>query len=342
MKKKIKCVVWDLDNTLWNGILLESNEVTLKHGIKEIIQELDSRGILNSIASRNNYDDALKKLKEFGIDEYFIFAEINWNAKSVSISNIQKKFNIGMDSILFIDDQDFELDEVKDTHIDINVMQASEYKSLLDNSALQPEFVTEDSKRRRQTYIDDIKRCNDEECYKGPKKEFLESLNMSFIISNATQNDLKRAHELTVRTNQLNATACTYSYEELDMFRKSEQHKLLICELKDKYGSYGKIGLALIEETDTHWHIKLLLMSCRVMSRGVGTVLISFIAEQAKEAGKKLFADFKKTDRNRMMYLTYRLANFEEVSCDEEGNILFENQLLQIQPIPPYLEIKVI
>ena len=100
-KKEIKCIVWDLDNTIWDGTLTESKNVKLKHYIKDIIGELDARGILNSIASKNNYGDAVEKLKEFGIYEYFLYPEINWNPKSSSIANIQKNLNIGIDTYVY-------------------------------------------------------------------------------------------------------------------------------------------------------------------------------------------------------------------------------------------------
>ena len=83
--KEVKCIVWDLDNTIWDGILLESGDVKLKPGIENIIKEFDSRGILHSIASKNNYDDAMEKLKQFNLDKYFLYSQINWNAKSSSI-----------------------------------------------------------------------------------------------------------------------------------------------------------------------------------------------------------------------------------------------------------------
>lgn len=94
--------MWDLDNTIWDGILLESDDVQLKPGIKEIIETLDSRGILHSIASKNEYDLAMSKLKEFGLDDYFLYPEIHWDAKSISLERIQKNINIGMDTILLL------------------------------------------------------------------------------------------------------------------------------------------------------------------------------------------------------------------------------------------------
>ncbi|MCK4765141.1 MAG: HAD-IIIC family phosphatase [Candidatus Aminicenantes bacterium] len=339
--KEIKCVVWDLDNTLWDGTLVEHDDVKLKPGVVDVIETLDSRGILHSISSKNNYDDAMEKIKQLGLEEYFLYPEIHWNAKSSSLGRIRENINIAMDTILFIDDQPFEREEVESEHPDITTIDAAEYKKLPDLLRLNPRFITRDSKKRRKMYLDDIKRKVEEEDYEGPQEEFLASLNMHFVIHDAKEEDLKRAEELTVRTNQLNATGLTYDYDELDAFRLSEKHKLLVCELTDKYGSYGKIGLALIEISEEYRHLKLMLMSCRVMARGVGTVLLSHIMQETKKAGKKLLADFKHTNRNRQMYVGYKFANFKEKSCDEKGNILFESDLSMIQPFPPYIDIKI-
>jgi FkbH-like protein len=340
-QKEIKCVIWDLDHTVWDGVLVEKDDVRLKPGIVEVLKTLDSRGILHSVASKNHFDDAMKRLEEFGIAGYFLYPEINWNAKSLAVANIQKNLNIGMDTLLFIDDQPFERDEVKSVHPVVACIDAADYNHLPDMKRLNPRFITDDSKLRRKMYMDDIKRKQEEDDFEGPSETFLASLNMTFIISHCKEEDLKRAEELTVRTHQLNATGVTYDYDELNAFRVSGSHKLLVCELIDRYGSYGKIGLALIEMKETHWHLKLLLMSCRVMARGVGTVLMSYIMQEAKRAGKKLLADFKKTDRNKQMYVSYRFANFKELSSDGEGHILFENELSMIQPFPPYIEVRI-
>lgn len=336
--KEAKCIVWDLDNTIWDGVLLESKEVKLKPQIKEILEEFDSRGILHSIASKNNHEDAMNKLKEFGIDHYFLYPHINWNAKSSSIEQIQKSLNFGIDTFVFVDDQEFEREEVLSVLPEVETIDALEYEKILEVERLNPRFITADSKKRRLMYQSDIVRNETEADYSGPKDEFLAALDMEFIISAAQEEDLKRAEELTVRTNQLNATGKTYDYDELNTIRVSDDHKLIVCELKDKYGSYGKIGLALVETSGENWHIKLLLMSCRVMARGVGTVLLSYIMTQAKAEGKKLLADFKMTDRNRMMFVTFKFANFKEKHQEEDYTVL-ENELDSIQKYPNYIKV---
>ncbi|KFL63212.1 HAD-IIIC family phosphatase [Bacillus cereus ATCC 10876] len=339
MSKEIKCVVWDLDCTIWDGVLLESGTVTLKPGIYEIICELDRRGILQSVASKNNYEDAIAKLREFGIEEYFLYPEIHWNSKSSSIEKIRKNLNIGIDTFAFIDDQPFELEEVQSVHNDILCIHVNEYKALLDLPRLQPKRITEDSRRRRLMYLENLKRTKDEEEYEGPKEEFLASLGMNFVISEAREEDLQRAEELTVRTNQLNSTGITYDYDELNYYRNHPDYLLLVCELSDKYGSYGKIGLTLLKRTEEADCLKLLLMSCRVMSRGVGTILLTYLMERTKQAGKRFLAEFRQTDRNRMMFVTYRLAGFKETS-NENGILILEHNLENINPYPHYINIQ--
>lgn len=338
-QKEIKCVIWDLDNTIWEGVILEDTDVKLKKGIRDIIIALDSRGILHSIASKNNQEDAMQKLREFGLEEYFLYPEINWNAKSSSILNIQKNLNIGFDTLLFIDDQPFERDEVSFVHEQVTCFDALDYETLLAYPRCNPIFITEDSRRRRQMYLEDMLRKKEEEAFQGPAEGFLKSLEMDFTISRAKEDDLKRATELTERTHQLNSTGITFGYEELNAIRTSPNYRLYISELTDKYGSYGKIGLAVVEIKEDHWYLRLLLMSCRVISRGVGTVQLYHIMNEAKSAGKSLRADFKRTDRNRMMYVTYKFANFKELLKDDDGLILLENDLSIVPEYPPYLKL---
>jgi FkbH-like protein len=190
-------------------------------------------------------------------------------------------------------------------------------------------------------YLEQKKRTLAMEDSKGPREEFLASLHMRFAIGKATEHDLRRAEELTIRTNQLNTTGKTYDYDELKAFINSPRHELYICELQDKYGYQGKIGLALIEVGHDYHHLKLFIMSCRVLSLGVGTVLLSYIMNKAKKSGKELRADFKHTGRNRPMYITFKMSNFKETRDHSVGDIVLENDLSIIPPYPPYLELSV-
>jgi FkbH-like protein len=340
-QKTIKCVVWDLDNTLWKGVLLEDDRVYLKSNVIDIIKTLDNRGILQSIASKNERTKAIAKLTELGLQEFFLYPQINWNSKASSIKKIAESINIGIDAIAFIDDRLFELEEVKFSHPEVLCIDAASLNQLLDMSQMNPRFITEDSKKRRLMYLSDIDRDRAESEFVGPQQEFLATLNMHFTISSAQEEDLQRAEELTVRTNQLNTTGYTYSYEELNQFRQSDKHKLLIASLEDKYGTYGKIGLALVECQESLWTIKLLLMSCRVMSRGVGTVMLNYIIKLAKENDVRLCAEFVANNRNRMMHIAYKFAGFKEIKKMGKLKVL-ENDLTRIQPLPEYMKIKIL
>lgn len=193
---------------------------------------------------------------------------------------------------------------------------------------------------RRKMYLADLDRKREEESHQGSPNEFLASLGMRMIIERCKEADLQRAEELTVRTNQLNATGYTYSYEQLAHFRTSPAHDLLVATLEDKYGTYGKIGLALVERGPEVFTLKLLLMSCRVMSRGVGAVLLNHIIRQAKQAGVRLRAEFVPTGRNRSMYVTYKFAGFREVGKDGD-TCLLENDYSAMQDFPPYLQLSI-
>jgi len=340
-KKKIKCVVWDLDETLWHGVLLENDALSLRSNVAEIVKTLDSRGILQSIASKNDHECATNELSNFGLREYFLHPHINWNSKAANVASVARALNIGIDSVAFIDDQAFERDEVAFSHPEVLCIDAADLDHILDMPEMNPRFITNDSRNRRRMYLQDARRSQVQEEFRGSEEEFLASLNMTLTIGPAQEEDLRRAEELTLRTNQLNTTGYTLSYDELDQVRQSDQHKLLIASLDDKYGSYGKIGLALIECLRDVWNVKLLLMSCRVMSRGVGMVMINHILQMAKERQVKLYADFVSNNRNRMMYVTYKFAGFKEIE-KRSDTIVFENDLTRIQPFPPYMQVTIL
>ncbi|HEU5376438.1 MAG TPA: HAD-IIIC family phosphatase [Ktedonobacteraceae bacterium] len=334
--KSIKCVVWDLDNTIWNGILLEDEHVTLRPDVVEVLETLDSRGILLSIASRNDHETAMRKLEEFGLKKYFLYPQINWNPKSSSIRAVAKSLNIGIDTFAFVDDQPFEREEVNFAIPEVLCIDAEKVSEICDLPEMMPRFITDDSHRRRQMYLSDIERNNVEKEFEGSNEEFLATLEMRFTIARAQEDDLRRAEELTVRTHQLNTTGYTYSYEELNAFRHSDKHKLFISGLEDRYGTYGKIGLTLVECQKDAWIVKLLLMSCRVMSRGVGTVMMNYIMNQARQANVRLLAEFVPNDRNRMMYITYKFGGFKEIER-KDNLVVFEADLARIQPFPSYV-----
>lgn len=337
--KTVKVLVWDLDDTVWKGTLIEGDALVVRPGVRETLQALDERGILHSIASKNDHDMAMEKLAELGLAEYFLYPQISWSAKSAGIEKIAQLINVGLDTVAFIDDQPFERDEVRHVLSQVRTYDTAELGDLLGREEFIPRFITDESSIRRKMYMADIMRNQVEEEYQGPQEDFLRGLGMIFTLAPAREEDLKRAEELTVRTNQLNTTGYTYSYDELAELRRSPDHVLLIAGLEDRYGTYGKIGLALIEKGRETWRLKLLLMSCRVMARGVGTIMMSHVMNLTKAAGAKLQAEFKSNNRNRQMLVTYKFAGFKEV--DKQGElVVFEHDLENVQPFPEFVDVR--
>jgi FkbH-like protein len=333
-----KCLVWDLDLTVWDGILAEGDDVKLRPGVLEVVRTLDERGIVQSIASKNDRGQAEAKLRELGIAEYFLCPQIHWGSKAESLRQIATALNLGINALAFVDDQPFERDEVTFSLPEVLCLDAADLAALPALPALNPRFVTEDARRRRHMYLEDGVRAEAEARFDGPKEEFLAQLDLRFTVGRARASDLQRVEELTLRTNQLNATGYTYSYEELDRLRVSDDHLLLVAGLDDRYGSYGKIGVALVERGAAAWTLKLLLMSCRVMSRGVGSVMLAYVMEQAQRAGVPLWAEFVPTDRNRQLYVMYRFAGFEE--RETRGKLtLLEHPLAEPVRYPSYVSV---
>ncbi len=337
-EKKIKLVVWDLDNTMWDGILLEDPSVALRDAVADIVAALDARGILQSIASRNDYGQAMDQLRAFGLSDYFLCPQINFQPKSVSIATIADILNLGIDSVLFVDDDVFERTEVEYACPQVLTLDSRHLDGFLDRPELTPRFVTEDSKNRRELYLKDLERRQEEASFAGTNEEFLKSLDMVLTIREAGEDDLQRAEELTVRTNQLNATGETFSFNDLQRFRGNADHMLLVADLTDRFGTYGTIGLALVERREAFWEIRLLLMSCRVMARGVGAAMLNDIVRAANRNRRRIQARFIPTNRNRAMFITFRFAGFEEVGTDG-GVVVLRRASTADPPASEYLRI---
>jgi len=332
-------LVWDLDNTLWNGNLAEGDEPTVLDTTRELIRRLDQRGILLSIASKNESRQALTQLRRLNLDAFFLVPQINWNPKSSSIKQIADALNLPTDSIAFVDDQPFEREEVQFHFPEVRVYPTSSLPQLGDLPEFTPTVTTMDASRRRLMYQQDIERQQAETVFQGTNEAFLKSLSMTASVRDATEGDLERLEELTQRTHQLNTTGILYTHSELKELLYAQDHKVWVVSLNDRFGSYGKIGLAVIQLSTNQWRIRLLLLSCRVISRGIGNAFINYIMQRAYSSNASLVADFKPTDRNRMMYITYKFAGFEDTSGDMQSPAtqLLRCELQQAPDLPDYL-----
>ncbi|MFX0576904.1 HAD-IIIC family phosphatase [Nocardia nepalensis] len=311
----VKCLVWDLDNTLWAGTLLEDRHVQATEAVREVIRTLDARGILQSVASKNDHDLAWPRLEALGIAEYIVLPHIGWAPKSDSIRQIADKLNFAHNTIAFIDDQSAERAEVAFHLPDVRCYSPDHLLALPSLPEFSPRDVTVDSRRRRQMYQAGFKRDADREAFTGPDEEFLRSLELELCIGRADAAELSRVEELTLRTSQMNATGVHYSDTVLRELCADPAHEVLVATLTDRFGPHGAIGVLLLEKRVDCWHLKLLATSCRVVSFGVGTAILNWLVDQAARADVHLVADFRATQRNRMMEIAYRFAGFVDGDC---------------------------
>ena len=311
----VKCLIWDLDNTLWPGTLLEDPDVALSDQLRDVVIELDSRGILQSIASKNDFDLAWRRLEELGIAEYFVHPRINWGRKSDSVLQIADQLKFALNTVAFIDDLPSERAEVTFRAPEVRCYPAGQAASLAGRPEFSPGTVTVDARRRRQMYQASFRRDAERESFTGPDEEFLRSLDLAMTIKRADGDDLSRVEELTLRTSQMNATGVHYPDAVLRDLLADPDHEVLTVTLADRFGPHGAVGVLLLEYHRTVWHLRLLATSCRVVSLGAGAVILSWLIDQAARAGAHIAADFRRTERNRMMDIAYRFAGFAEESC---------------------------
>jgi methoxymalonate biosynthesis protein len=311
----VKCLVWDLDNTLWKGVLLEDGAVRLREEIRRVIVGLDERGILQAVASRNDHDHAWEWMEKLGIAEYIVAPQISWGPKSASVKAIAEKLQFALSAIAFIDDTEMERAEVARHVPEVRCYPAEMAEQLLELPEFTPATVTEDSRQRRRMYQAGFARETARSEFTGADEEFLRSAELEMRIRRADEADLARVAELTLRTSQMNATGVHYSDETLRGLLSDVDHEVLVVSMTDRFGPHGAVGIVLLEKRPTVWHLKLLATSCRVVAFGAGAVLLNWLTDQAASAGVNLVADFRRTDRNRMMEVAYRFAGF----TDEPG-----------------------
>ncbi|MEU9993612.1 HAD-IIIC family phosphatase [Streptomyces sp. NPDC048045] len=311
----VKCLVWDLDNTVWDGTLLEDPNVDLFPGIRDVIVELDSRGILHSVSSKNDHDLAWQHLEKLGLAEYFVHPQISWGPKSEAVKEIADRLNFAQTTVAFIDDLPTERAEVTYHAPDVRCYAADQAASLAGLPEFSPETVTVDARRRREMYQAGFRRDAEKDTFKGPDEDFLRTLDLVMEIKRADEEDLSRVEELTLRTSQMNATGVHYSDATLRGLLADPDHEVLTVTLTDRFGPHGAVGVILLERHPDVWHLKLLATSCRVVTFGAGAVILNWLVDQAARAGAHLVADFRPTDRNRMMDIAYRFAGFTDESC---------------------------
>ena len=320
--KKIKCVVWDLDNTLWDGVLVEDGpeKLRLKPCVVELITELDRRGILNSIASKNDREQALQVLRNFQVDQYFLYPQISWQPKSQGINAIVRELNIGMDTLMFVDDSEFERAQVEAACPGVRLLRAEQY---LDLSTLEDcrVPVTAEAADRRKMYEVQATRQAFAENFGQDYVAFLRHCNIVLNVRPLDAVNLDRVHELTQRTNQMNFSGTRYSKELLEEILDRSHLDTYVLECRDRFGTYGIVGFAIVDRRESR--MTDLMFSCRVQSKRVEHAFVGFlIRKYVAETGRDFRANYRRTERNAPSGRVFADLGMQEVGTTDGVSLL--------------------
>jgi FkbH-like protein len=296
---KAKCVVWDLDNTVWRGTLAEDGpeSLVLNPAAKTAIEELDRRGILNSIASKNDPAPALAALEAFGLKDYFLYPQIGWTPKSAAIQLIGASLDIGLDTFVFLDDQAFERGEVRERLPQVTVLSDADLPALLEHPLFDVP-VTAESASRRSMYLAEHRRKITFESSAGDYVEFLRGCSIRVDVAKLSAATLERAYELSQRTNQLNVSGRRYSRKELMSLLVPDAGAVVyMFGCCDRFGEYGTIAMCVLNRQRAD--VESFMMSCRVQKKLVENAIFSWLAGKCAAAGfDNLGVMYRKTQRN--------------------------------------------
>jgi FkbH-like protein len=312
-----KCLVLDLDNTLWGGVVGEDGPEGIRLSLsapgnsfvafQQAILDHYHRGVLLAINSRNNPEDALQVIRTHPNmilkESHFAASRINWQDKAQNLRELADELNIGLDSMVFLDDDPTnralvrsELPEVEVPELPQDPAEYARFLNALGH--FSAEAITDEDKMRGNLYVTERLRREAEKHF-GTKEEFLKSLRLELSIYEDDASSLSRLAQLTEKTNQFNTAKRPLSEDELQAYVEDPSHRVFYGKLTDTFGDYGVVIFALVELADGHWHIRSLLMSCRVFDRGVEQAFVAHIARKAAAAGAhSLSVSFVETAKN--------------------------------------------
>ena len=328
-----KCIVLDLDNTLWGGIIGEDGFDNIKLGDDPIgrsfvefqkrLLALNQRGIILAINSKNNFDDAIEVIRKHPNmilrEDNFACMKINWNDKVVNLQKISQELNIGLDSFVFFDDDQINQEYVRSSLQDVLVVDLPKDSSQFSQIVTEmKEFdvvkITEEDVKRNDMYLGQKKR-KELENEIGDFKEFLKQMNIEVNIQNADSFSIPRISQLTLKTNQFNLTTRRYQEEEISAFASSKDRIVECAQVSDKFGDNGITGVYIVKkESNEEWIIDTFLLSCRIIGRGVEEIMLSQIIEKAKSLGvKRIKGEFISTSKNKPAENFYNSYGFKKI-----------------------------
>jgi FkbH-like protein len=315
-----KCIVLDLDNTLWGGIIGEDGfdriDLSLKPPgmafmeFQRVLLALYQRGVILAINSRNNEDEALRAIRDHPFmvlrEEHFATMKINWSDKISNMKEIAQELNIGLDSIVYFDDDPINRELMSKAIPQIKTVDLPDDPSLYASTLMQINdfntlVMTNEDRNRGEMYRQEHKRTELKRSSSN-LEDFLKQLEIRVTMKKVNNFTIPRIAQLTLKTNQFNLT--TRRYQEEDVETLAQDHtKLIGCaQTQDKFGDNGITGVYIVNKNhvDKEWFIDTFLLSCRVMGRGIEDAMMGYILSKAKEEGvTKVKAEFIPTKKNK-------------------------------------------
>lgn len=258
---KVKLIIWDLDDTFWNGTISE-NEISMIDQNIDLVKMLTDCGIINSICSKNDYDVAKEALENAKIWDFFVCPSINWESKGTRVKDQISSLQLRDCNVLFIDDNITNINEVKFYNPNIMTAQPDILNSLYKTvSSLMKTDLKHDRLNRYKILEKKLQKKNQA----NSNIEFLYECNISVTIHHNCMDELERIHELLLRTNQLNFTKNRSTIEELSADLNNKQYKCGYVNVSDDYGDYGIVGFYCLDKS----RLKHFVFSCRCMGMGI-------------------------------------------------------------------------
>jgi FkbH-like protein len=312
-----KCIVLDLDNTLWGGVIGEDGVSGIKLGptpsgrsfweFQKYLLALYHRGVILAINSKNNPDDVkqvFNKHPHMVLKEHqFAATYINWNDKASNMKALAKELEIGLDSLVFIDDDPVNRELVRQEFPEVTVIEMpadpSQYvPTLLQLTDFNTFQLTDEDLKKGEMYAQQRQR-NARAAAITNLDDILKELNMVVTLEMANEFTIPRIAQLTQKTNQFNMTTRRYQVEQIEEFARDPHYIVVGVGVEDKFGDNGLTGVAIIKKNTDEWLIDTFLLSCRVIGRKVEEILLAYIIDQAKQAGaKRVIGEFITTNKN--------------------------------------------
>ena len=303
----VKCMVFYFFNTIWNGTLDANDDVTLNDWVINYLDKAFKKGVVLAVASKNNYEQAYKKLVELGIEKYFYKLYISWDDKYKSIKDLAKTLNISEEHILFVDDSDIELAESIYYIPNLQILNVRNI-FLLNDYINDITIITEETKNRNKIYKILEKRKKKEN--QMSKEEFLKYCNIKIDISLANEDDFYRIEELLSRTNQMNLNNKILTVDELKRINNKNEYSIFTVRMTDIFANYGIVGTSIIREDKTTIEIQYLAISCKVEGRNIGKSVIEFIKKIARDRKKDIEAKYIYNLKNEKLQALFVLNGF--------------------------------